>query len=153
MRPIDADALSAFVNDLRSALHKEQSKFMGMTDIEFNTRDYMLLIFQYAIDNAPTVNTKSFANVTFDKEELNRIVEERVIEPIKNGELVIKKERPRGECKTCKYYHPYYERSEPRGDGYCVIARMTPEGMTTINCNDEFSCSDYQKRERRAPDV
>lgn len=30
-------------------------------------------------------------------------------------------------------------------DGYCVIARMTPEGMTTINCNDEFSCSDYVK--------
>ena len=62
-------------------------------------------------------------------------------------------ESSRGECKTCKYYHPYYERSEPRGDGYCVIARMTPEGMTTINCSDEFSCSDYQKCERRASDV
>jgi hypothetical protein len=62
-------------------------------------------------------------------------------------------ERPQGKCKACKYYHPYYERSEPRGDGYCVIARMTPEGMTTINCSDEFGCSDYQKCERRAPDV
>lgn len=56
-------------------------------------------------------------------------------------------ERPQGECKTCKYYHPYYEQitNIPRGDGYCVIARMTPEGMTTINCNDEFGCSNYQK--------
>lgn len=56
-------------------------------------------------------------------------------------------ETPHGKCKTCKYYHPYYKQfsDEPRGDGYCVIARMTPEGMTTINCNDEFGCSDYQK--------
>jgi hypothetical protein len=58
-------------------------------------------------------------------------------------------ERPQGECKTCRYYHPYYEQfsNEPRGDGYCVIARMTSEGMTTINCNDEFSCSDYRRGE------
>lgn len=55
MRPIDADALSAFVGDLRSTLHKEQSTFKAMTEIEFNTRDYMLLNFQYTIDNAPTV--------------------------------------------------------------------------------------------------
>lgn len=49
------------------------------------------------IDNAPTVEVKPFAKFTFDKDELNRIVDERVIEPIKNGELVIKDERPRGE--------------------------------------------------------
>ena len=50
-------------------------------------------------------------------------------------------------CKTCKYYHPYYEQftNKPRGDGYCAIERMTPEGITTINCNDDFNCSDYQK--------
>lgn len=61
----------------------------------------------------------------------------------------VEAKRPRGECRTCKYYHPYIEKfsNDPRGDGYCVIARMTPEGMTTINCNDEFSCSDYQKIE------
>ena len=55
--------------------------------------------------------------------------------------------RTQGECKTCKYYHPYYAQfsNKPRGDGYCVIARMTPEGMTTINCNDEFGCASYQK--------
>jgi len=56
MRTIDADALSAFVGDLRSTLHKEQSTFKAMTEIEFNTRDYMLLNFQYTIDNAPTVD-------------------------------------------------------------------------------------------------
>ena len=55
MRTIDADALSAFVGDLRSTLHKEQSTFKAMTEIEFNTRDYMLLNFQQTIDNAPTV--------------------------------------------------------------------------------------------------
>lgn len=49
------------------------------------------------IDNAQPVNKKPFVSVTFDKDELDQIVEERVIEPIKNGELVIKKERPRGE--------------------------------------------------------
>ena len=66
-------------------------------------------------------------------------------------DLAIKalEERLQGECKTCKYYHPYCEQftNEPRGDGYCVIARMTPEGMTTINCTDEFGCSDYQEKQ------
>ena len=54
---------------------------------------------------------------------------------------------PTCKCKTCRYYHPYFIQSsnEPRGDGYCVIARMTPEGMTTINCNDDFGCSYYAK--------
>lgn len=57
------------------------------------------------------------------------------------------KYRPKDECKTCKHYRPYLEQfsNEPRGDGYCSIARMTPEGMTNINCNDDFYCSDYQK--------
>lgn len=58
MRTIDADALSAFVGDLRSTLHKEQSTFKAMTEIEFNTRDYMLLNFQQTIDNAPTVEDR-----------------------------------------------------------------------------------------------
>lgn len=50
------------------------------------------------IDNAPTVNIKPFASFTFDKEQLEQIVEDRVIEPIKNGELVLKtEERPQGE--------------------------------------------------------
>ena len=50
------------------------------------------------IDNAPTVDIKSFASFSFDKDELNRIIEERVIEPIKNGELVVKtEERPQGD--------------------------------------------------------
>ena len=50
------------------------------------------------IDNAPTVNRKPFAIVKFDKDELKRIVDERVIEPIKNGELVLQTDkRPHGE--------------------------------------------------------
>lgn len=55
MRRIDADALSAFVGDLRSTLHKEQSTFKAMTESEFEMKDNMLLNFQYAIDNTPTV--------------------------------------------------------------------------------------------------
>ena len=57
MRLIDADALSAFVGDLRSTLFKEQGTFKAMTPIEFDTRDHMLLNFQQVIDNAPTVDT------------------------------------------------------------------------------------------------
>lgn len=50
------------------------------------------------IDKAPTVNIKPIANVTFDKDELEKIVNDRVVEPIKKGELVVKTiERPQGE--------------------------------------------------------
>ena len=86
MRLIDADALSAFVDDLRSALHKEQSKFKGMTDIEFDTRDYMLLNFQYAIDNAPTVSIYTFKEV----EEIRQAT-------IEQTRISCKCERPHGE--------------------------------------------------------
>ena len=56
------------------------------------------------IDNAPTVNIKPFASVTFDKDELEQIVRDRVIEPIKNGELVLKtEERPQGEWIVGEY--------------------------------------------------
>lgn len=59
------------------------------------------------IDNAPTVDKKPFALFSFDKEELNRIVDEQVIKPIENGELVLKKEeRPTGHWipKVCNFY-------------------------------------------------
>lgn len=50
------------------------------------------------IKDAPTVEPEKVvvANVTFDKDELDQIVRDRVIEPFKNGELVIKDERPHG---------------------------------------------------------
>lgn len=38
------------------------------------------------------VDEHCIANVTFDREQLQEIVEERVIKPIKNGELVVKKD-------------------------------------------------------------
>ena len=56
MRLGDLDALSAFVGDLRSTLHKEQAEFNAMTQSEFEIKDSMLLSFQYAIDNAPTIS-------------------------------------------------------------------------------------------------
>lgn len=60
MRLGDLDALSAFVGDLRSTLHKEQAEFNAMTQSEFKIKDSMLLSFQYAIDNAPTVPLPDF---------------------------------------------------------------------------------------------
>lgn len=78
-----------------------------------------------AIDNAPTVEPEKVlvANVTFDKDELARLIDERVIEPIKNGELVLQTdERPHGEwvygedecgqdgwfCSECGFFVPWY---------------------------------------------
>lgn len=91
------------------------------------------------IDNAPTVDT-TCPNC-----------DSGYAQGYSDGYLKGKEERPQDEqkCKTCNYYHPYFEQfsNEPRGDGYCVIARMTPEGLTTINCNDEFGCSDYQEKQ------
>lgn len=69
----------------REALKKDMS-------IHFYTSPYYKHILD-VIDNAPTVEVKPIATVTFDKDELERIVEERVIEPIKNGELVLREEK------------------------------------------------------------
>ncbi len=68
------------------------------------------------------------------------------IQAIMKDYLVFRCE-PQGKCKTCKHYQPYYEQfsNKPRGDGFCRIVRMAYEGATTINCHDEFGCSDYEK--------
>lgn len=117
MRLIDADELR---NELTS-----------ICSDKVNDYNKAVKAFIELIDNAPTVCNDNYSMGYQD------------------GVKKVLSERPHGECRTCKYYHPYFEKfsNDPRGDGYCVIARMTPEGMTTINCNDEFSCSDYQKIE------
>jgi hypothetical protein len=43
------------------------------------------------------VDEHCIASFLFNRKQLEKIVEEQVIEPIKNGELVVKKERPQGE--------------------------------------------------------
>lgn len=78
----------------RSALKKELD---NIKQTEYAVKDRQPL-FEYVelpdlirvIDNAPTVDIKPFANVVFDKDELERIVRDEVIEPIKRGELVVK---------------------------------------------------------------
>lgn len=72
-------------NDLisRSALKEEFAKHE-------DRKGYLIGDWADIIDNAPPADIKPFASFTFDKDELDRIVEERVIEPIKNGELVVK---------------------------------------------------------------
>lgn len=101
MRPIDADALSAFVGDLRSTLHKEQSTFKAMTDIEFNTRDYMLLNFQYAIDNAPTVCNDNYSMGYQDG--VKKVLSERP-----QGEWIVDTEHSITmdfyKCTNCNYF-------------------------------------------------
>lgn len=60
------------------------------------------------------------------------------------------KERPHGECKTCKYYSPYREQFSfsyrYRGDGYCKSNITNSEGVTYINCNDNWYCANYEKK-------
>lgn len=60
---------------------------------------------------------------------------------------LLRKQRPHGECKTCKNYHPYLEQFsyKPRGDGYCENPVTTPEGVTYMNCRDEWYCANYEK--------
>lgn len=101
MRLIDADALLESVDKERQYLIARGQK---------GAEHILVHNFRNLIDNAPTVERKPFATVTFDKDELERIVDERVIEPIKNGELVIKEERPTGhwiieECSLGKTYY------------------------------------------------
>lgn len=87
MRAVDADELKKGIVELCGNINANK----GIT--------IPTLAFIRLIDNADTVELEKIlvANVTFDKDELNRLIDERVIEPIKNGELVIKEERsPQG---------------------------------------------------------
>lgn len=74
-----------------------------------------LAITQSQLANAPTVDVKPLASVTFDKDELEQIVRDKVIEPIKNGELVLKteevktEERPHGEWLDIYSSHIAYK--------------------------------------------
>ena len=113
MRAVDADELKKGIVELCGNINANK----GIT--------IPTLAFIRLIDNADTVEPEKIlvANVTFDKDELNRLIDERVIEPIKNGELVIKTEkRPEGEwvygedecgqdgwfCSECGFFVPWY---------------------------------------------
>lgn len=113
MRAVDADELKKGIVELCGNINANKG-------IAIPTLAFIRLI-----DNADTVEPEKIlvANVTFDKDELNRIIDERVIEPIKNGELVIKEEKPpQGEwiygedeygqdgwfCSECGFFVPWY---------------------------------------------
>lgn len=81
---ISREALRKAIDDYAE---KRQDVLLWQSDIE------------NIIDNAPTVEPQKVlvANVTFDQDKLEQIVRDRVIEPIKNGELVLQTdERPHG---------------------------------------------------------
>lgn len=55
------------------------------------------------------VDEHCIANITFDREQLQEIVDEKVIKPIKNGELVVKtEEKPHGEWLEIKTNPPEF---------------------------------------------
>ena len=99
----------------RSELKAEILQALDRADLtDYEPSAVICDIYDRCIDNAPSVVINPFAIVNFDKDELNRIVDERVIEPIKNGELVVKREEgPKGEwvaddyagihCSECDY--------------------------------------------------
>lgn len=65
------------------------------------------------------VDEHCIANISFDREQLEEIVEERVIKPIKNGELVVKKEgRPHGEWVTTERGYECSECGALHSDDY-----------------------------------
>lgn len=102
-------------NDLisREALKKQVQELLDLAgkrvdDTPNNSPCYRMYVeqenerarFIKLIDNAPTIEPQKVlvANVTFDKEQLEQLVRDRVIEPIKNVELVLQTdERPHGE--------------------------------------------------------
>lgn len=75
------------------------------------------------IDNAPPADIKPFANVIFDKDELSRLVDEKVVKAIKSGELFVKTE---GEWVPIKYRPLTVEQriafAEHYGIEYCDTA-------------------------------
>ena len=85
MRLIDADKLK------KAIMFKE--------DVAYETWNELYDSVLEEIDNAPTVEPEKVlvANVTFDKDELEQLIRDRVIEPIKKGELVLQTDkRPQG---------------------------------------------------------
>ena len=107
MRLGDLDALKDQVQELLNLAVKR------VEDTHPNNFFYRIYIEQQnerarfinLIDNAPTVKPEKVlvANVTFDRDQLEQIVRDRVIEPIKNGELVLQTDkRPEGEWVKVK---------------------------------------------------
>ena len=86
MRQIDADALMPlFIKKANTMKDRHGVKLGDEWLLNYND-------IKDVIDSAPTVDIEPFASVSFNKEQLEQIVRDRVIEPIKNGELVIKEE-------------------------------------------------------------
>ena len=66
---------------------------------------------------------------------------EEMAEAIEMAIEALKNERPKGKCKKCKEYR----RFGSGADGYCNIVRMTAEGETFINVNENFFCNYFKE--------
>lgn len=112
MRLIDADKLNALIGDERATLHNEQRTFKAMSEIEFNTRDYMLLHLQYIIDNAPTVD------FTFEETFQKTICENRLYCPARpTGKWKLDDTEQFCYCSNCE--DTYYPRPLDPSWNYC----------------------------------
>lgn len=122
-------------NDLisRSALRARYQEILDRGDM-FCEYDIIGMV-----DNAPAVDVKPFATVTFDKDELDRIVEERVIDPIKNGELVIKEERPTGHWKASGFIYS-------RRYAWCICSNCGKTTRIYLDDNDFCCIADIRKK-------
>lgn len=101
-------------NDLisRSALRARYQEILDRGDM-FCEYDIIGMV-----DNAPAVDVMPYAIVKFDKDELDRIVDERIIEPIKNGELVIQTEERPQEWIPCSERLPEEKLFNPSGSDF-----------------------------------
>ncbi len=135
MRTIDADAFCDFLREVSTRQHYEEllcnkEKYPTVADVIEAICCDLDGTGLHGFDNAPTVNKPPYAIVTFDKDELEQIVRDKVIEPIKNGELVVKtEERPQGEwikdiqgdtiCSNCGFECTYNEEGLYSLGRYC----------------------------------
>lgn len=134
MRPIDADKLEN--------VFEEHEDRRGDLDC-----DWRILI-----DNAPTIEpeTKVVANVTFDKEQMEELVEKAkadILEQIERpqGEQIAweqgyefgkNEKRPQGECKSCRYRDPE--------DKKCDCGGQERQGCQ-FPVSDDYYCKYYEK--------
>ena len=147
VRPIDANALKEEVFKAQESLKSDNDRVWERNKGYFKGLAWA----NYLIDNAPTVapcyqDTPCLDCDNYDKENHNC---PRYCEVIKEAIKALEERRQQANCKACKYYHPFYKQfmNIPRGDGYCVIARTTPEGITTVNCYDSWYCADFCMKE------
>lgn len=138
MRLIDADELK---ENMMIAFDCENATKYGNKDAEQQAHSYSTLmlyeisnIVEDCIDNAPTVTvepeTKVVANVTFNKEQVEELVEKA------KADVLAQIERPQDECRTCIHRDPEDKR--------CDCGGLERQGCL-FPVSDDYFCKFYEK--------